>query len=78
MAKQHVILSYDRRSVGDLTEFVDRVRAAGLQAEHVSRRGYVTGTVDDRDRPALARLSGVIAVETDQPVSVPPIGAPAV
>ncbi len=57
----------------DIDAVVESLRAAGLTVAAVHREiGVVSGTVGAADRAALAAVPGVIGVEADRGITLPP------
>jgi hypothetical protein len=57
----------------DIDVVAEQLRAAGMTVEQVLRAaGVITGTVAAQTRTALADVPGVLAVEPEQSIRLPP------
>lgn len=58
---------------GEAEAVAEQLRAAGMTVQRVlGAAGIVTGSVDAERRASLAAVPGVVAVELDRPVQLPP------
>jgi hypothetical protein len=68
-----VVVSVADDHLGELTEVVEGLRRAGLRVDSVlDAVGMITGTAADADLDALESVPGVVEVERDQVVQLPP------
>ena len=59
---------------GDTEQIAEELRAAGMSVEQVLVEvGIVTGSVDAARRASLAAIPGVLAVETERNLRIPPL-----
>jgi len=58
---------------GDAERIAEELRAAGMSVQQVLvAAGIVTGSIDAERRASLAAIPGVLAVETEQTLRIPP------
>ena len=58
---------------GDTERIAEELRAAGMSVQQVLvAAGIVTGSVDAGRRASLAAIPGVLAVETERNLRIPP------
>ena len=59
---------------GDTEQIAEQLREAGMNVQQVLVEvGIVTGSVDAGRRASLAAIPGVLAVETERNVQIPPL-----
>lgn len=72
-----VLVSVADEALADLAVVVDALRQAGLSVTEVLVSvGVVTGTVDSDRMPSLSAVPGVLAVEPDRTIQLPPPDSP--
>ncbi len=73
----HVIVSVAEDRLAELPTVVDALRAAGLRVgEVLAAAGIVTGTVDGDRIESLSAVPGVVDVEPERTIGLPPPDAP--
>lgn len=74
---EHVTVSVDDAHVELIDEVADRLRAAGMEVQHVlAGVGVITGSVGSISQcAALGALDGVAAVQPRQTFELPPPGS---
>jgi len=76
MTRLKVNVSVADDHLKSFTDVVDHLANAGLHVEQTHDViGVVSGTVDDAKLSRLERVEGVLSVEADRVVSVPPPGS---
>lgn len=74
---EHVLVSVADEALADMSVVVDALRHAGLSVTEVLPSvGVVTGTVDSDRMPSLSAVPGVLAVEPDRTIQLPPPDSP--
>ncbi|WP_246632188.1 hypothetical protein [Pseudonocardia nigra] len=70
---EHITVSVGDDHVDHIDEVVERLRAAGMHVDQVLRPvGVITGSVETPAAEALGQLAGVVAVERQRTVRLPP------
>lgn len=68
-----ITVTVDDDHLDGIEGLADQLRAAGMQVHQVlGTIGIITGEVTDAQRPAVARVPGVAAVEDQQVFQLPP------
>lgn len=74
---EHVLVSVADEALADMSAVVDALRLAGLSVTEVlSSVGVVTGTVDSDRMSSLSAVPGVLAVEPERTIRLPPPDSP--
>ncbi|WP_291418589.1 hypothetical protein [Actinophytocola sp.] len=74
---EHVLVSVADEALAEMSAVVDALRRAGLAVTEVLPSvGVVTGTVDSDTMPSLSAVPGVLAVEPDRGIQLPPPDSP--
>lgn len=73
MTAKNVLIVLNDEQEGPVTPLVDRMKGAGLSVTSVMEDlGMVRGTIDEADLSALKSVPGVMNVEEEETVQLPP------
>ena len=75
--KKSVVVTVADAAVGNIQQLADKLTAKGMKVDRVMPiTGVVAGSVDPAKVPGLREVDGVLGIEDELMVHLPPPGAP--
>jgi hypothetical protein len=68
----NISVTVDQDHLSIIGDVAEALRARGMQVTQVLQTGFITGSVSEDRRPALAAVSGVQAVDEQLQFQLPP------
>jgi hypothetical protein len=73
MPKVKLLVSVDDQDLNRFSEFVEDIKKAGMKVEEKHKDiGVVTGSIDSTKVDSLYNVKGVVHVEEERQVQIPP------
>ena len=73
METEGVIITVDEKYLDQIRQVAEQLREAGLKEEKIHDTiGIITGRIEPSKRRSLENVTGVVAIEDEQIIQIPP------